>query len=66
MLKKTEVQGIMSAGPGILVNTESSDYMNLRQKMINEKKQKDQISALESDVNEIKNTLKQILNLINK
>jgi len=65
-MHKTDVDNIVSNDNGILINvSKNSDYKKMRLKAIEEKRDKERINNLESEMASIKSLLKQILSKVN-
>lgn len=63
----TDVDGIKAAGRGLLISVnEGSEYEKLKAKAIEDRRMKDRINSLESDVAQIKDVLQLILQKVSE
>ena len=60
-MNKTDKDGILKAGDGVLINVKEDDYELRRARLIEERQQKDKINILENRVTSMENMLRQIL-----
>lgn len=60
-MHKTDVEGIMKEADGILISVSESNYAQQRQKMIEQKQDKERINILENRLSKIETLLKQLI-----